>query len=135
MREQKLKGIKDFNLSPTGLPGVEERLTLLLSEGVQKGRISFHQAVDMACTRPASLFGLQRKGQLDVGYDADIVCFDPAVQHGFTADNLHGAVDFSAYSHLQLQGRVEYVWSRGDLVYENGNLTTSRGRGIYINKQ
>ena len=56
--KQKQQGAQDFTKCPSGAPGVEERLILLYSEGVRKGRITLPQLVKYACTNPARAAGL-----------------------------------------------------------------------------
>src|SRR4029077_7411064 len=60
-----------------GVPGLELRLPLLFSEGVQKGRISMQQFVALGATNHARLYGLYpRKGTIAVGSDADFAIWD-----------------------------------------------------------
>jgi gamma-glutamyltranspeptidase len=64
---------------PNGVPRIELRLPLLLSEGVGKGRLSLEQFVALAATNAARIYGLYpRKGTIAVGSDADIVIWDQA---------------------------------------------------------
>jgi Dihydroorotase and related cyclic amidohydrolases len=63
------------------VPGVETRLPLLFSEGVNKGRITLQQFVALSSTNAAKIYGLHpRKGTIAVGADADIVLWDPNAQ-------------------------------------------------------
>lgn len=57
-KRQKQQGADDFTKCPSGAPGVEERLSLLYSEGVCKGKISMEQLVKYACTNPAKVGGV-----------------------------------------------------------------------------
>ena len=72
---------KSFRKIPNGVPGVETRLPLLFSEGVNKGRITLQQFVALSSTNAAKIYGLHpRKGTIAVGADADIVLWDPDAQ-------------------------------------------------------
>src|SRR4029079_6898564 len=79
-RGKKLPGAnQSFRKIPNGVPGVETRLPLLFSEGVNKGRISLEQFLALSATTAAKIYGLHpRKGPIAVGADADIVLWDPA---------------------------------------------------------
>ena len=81
-RGKKLPGAdKSFRRIPNGVPGVETRLPLLFSEGVNKGRITLQQFVALSSTNAAKIYGLHpRKGTIAVGADADIVLWDPDAQ-------------------------------------------------------
>ena len=69
---QKLLGQGDFTKIPNGIPGIEDRVNLMYTYGVRRGRLDLHRFVDALSTRPAKLFGLfPRKGTIAVGSDAD----------------------------------------------------------------
>ena len=109
---QKHAHSEDFRLVPNGAPGVEERMTLLLSAGVACGRISLARAVEVLAANPARLFGLAgRKGALQEGYDADLVLFDPTAPFAFLDQNLHGGADYTLYHGMPLTGCIRRVWT------------------------
>ena len=67
-KRQKQQGADDFTKCPSGAPGVEERLSLLYSEGVCKGKISMEQLVKYACTNPAKVGGVYPQKGTPVSY-------------------------------------------------------------------
>ena len=132
---RKMRGLHDFTRCPGGIPGLEERLTVLYSEGVAKGRISVRRFVEAVSTAPARLFGLwSQKGSLAPGSDADAVIFNPGAEHVLTASELHGPGDYSAYEGLPLTGRVETVFLRGIQVADKNAFTAGRGCGRYLQR-
>src|SRR5919112_5216226 len=71
MWEQKKMGEKDFSKIPNGHPGIEHRMELLFSEGVNKGKISLNRYVEVTSTNAAKIFGMfPRKGIIAIGADA-----------------------------------------------------------------
>ena len=133
---QKQLGAKDFTRCPSGAPGVEERLILLYSEGVAKGRISLPRLVQCACAEPARVAGLYpRKGALIPGADADIVILDPAATGTLSTRNLHGNADYTCYEGFPVTGAIERVLLRGKTVALNGRFTGSRGDGRYLRRE
>ncbi len=133
--KQKQQGAQDFTKCPSGAPGVEERLILLYSEGVRKGRITLPQMVKYACTNPARAAGLYpRKGTLEPGADADLVMLDPEKEWTLTADRMHSAVDYTCYEGMKITGAVERVWLRGKIIAMNGAFTGTRGDGQYLHR-
>ena len=83
---QKAMGEGSFARTPNGLPGIEDRLTLVY-DGVVRGLFGVSRWVDLVATTPARLFGLHpRKGTIAPGSDADVVVFDPAVERALSAD-------------------------------------------------
>lgn len=72
--KEKQAGAQDFTACPNGAPGVEERMRILFSEGVMKGRITLPQMVHYLCTNPSRMYGLYpQKGTLLPGSDADLI--------------------------------------------------------------
>ena len=68
----------DFKQIANGIPGIELRLPILFSEGVQKGRIGLERLVELCCTNPARIYGLHPgKGTIAIGSDADLAIWDP----------------------------------------------------------
>ena len=133
--KQKQQGAQDFTKCPSGAPGVEERLILLYSEGVRKGRITLPQLVHYACTNPARVAGLYpRKGTIEKGADADLVILDPEKEWTLTTQRMHSAVDYSCYEGMKISGAVEQVLLRGKTVALNGAFTGERGDGIYLRR-
>ncbi len=120
-----------FTDVPGGIPGVETLLPLMYSEGVATGRIAPERLVSLLCTGAADLFGLERKGRIQVGYDADLVVFDPAAAWTIEPTALHGTSDFTPYAGMRLTGRVRVTVSRGEVIYEGGRFTGSPGRGRF----
>lgn len=133
--EQKLMGEKDFSKIPNGHPAIENRMELLYSEGVHKGRISINKYVEVACTNPAKIFGMfPRKGTLSPGSDADIVLFDPEAKHTISAKTHHMNVDYSAYEGWELTGKVRTVLLRGKIAIEDNKCLIEKGYGQFIRR-
>ena len=129
--QDKMAGLHDFTRCPGGAPGLEERLAVLYSEGVAKGRISVERFVECVSANPAKLFGLYpKKGALSPGSDADVVIFDPKAEYTLQTGQLHGPGDFSLYDGLRLTGRVDCVFLRGKKVAQDGEFTGERGMGM-----
>ncbi|MGG0718480.1 dihydropyrimidinase [Robertmurraya massiliosenegalensis] len=132
---QKTLGKDDFSLIPNGGPIIEDRVSILFSEGVAKGRISLNQFVDLSSTRAAKLFGLYpKKGTIAVGADADIVIFDPSVERVISANTHHMAVDYNAFEGIKVTGEPVSVLSRGEFVIRNKQFVGRVGAGKYLKR-
>ncbi len=131
--DQKAAGKDDFSKIPNGAPGIENRMELMYSEGVGKGRISLNRFVELNCTAPAKIFGLYpRKGTIAVGGDADLVIFDPKKQHTLSAKTHHMRCDYSSYEGWQVTGKVRTVLLRGKVAIDNGRALVGKGFGKYL---
>ncbi|MBT2685547.1 dihydropyrimidinase [Bacillus sp. ISL-37] len=132
---QKELGRGNFSKIPNGGPIVEDRVSILFSEGVMKGRISLNQFVDVTSTRAAKLFGLYpKKGTIAVGADADIVIFDPTVERTISAESHHMAVDYSAFEGMKVTGEPVSVLSRGEFVIRDKTFVGKPGAGQYLKR-
>lgn len=135
MKEQKELGVGDFSKIPNGAPGVENRMSLIYNGGVVENRISLNRFVELTSTAAAKMFGMfPKKGTIAVGSDADIVIFDPSVEHTFGVEDEHMNVDYSTYEGWKVKGKVETVLSRGKIVIENGEYKGKAGDGQFIKR-
>ena len=133
--EQKLMGKDDFSKIPNGHPAIENRLELLYTEGVGKGKITLNKFVEVTSTNAAKIFGMYpRKGTIAVGSDADLVIFDPNKEHTLSAKTHHMNVDYSGYEGWQLKGKVETVLLRGRVAIDKGDCLVRKGYGQFIKR-
>ncbi|WP_428032855.1 dihydropyrimidinase [Ancylobacter sp.] len=123
------RGRTSFRHIPNGIPGVETRLPILFSEGFMKGRIDLPRFVALTSTNHARLYGLERKGRIAVGMDADIAIWDPQVRRTIRHADLHDGSDYSPYEGLEVQGWPMTVILGGTVMVHEGALVGSKGQG------
>jgi len=126
---------ESFDKISNGGPGIETLLTVIYSEGVAKGRISIERMVDLLSTTPARLFGLNSKGSVEMGKDADLVIFDPAERRTITAAELHHTSDYTPYEGMAVTGGVVSTLVRGEFVVRDGHFVGRRGYGQFQQRQ
>jgi dihydropyrimidinase len=132
---QKDEGKDNFTLAPRGIPGIQERVALICSAGVQSGRISANRLVDLLCTTPAKLFGLfPRKGTLAVGSDADMVIFDPKMDQTLSKSIALSRSDYCAYEGLRVRGTPWLVIQRGRVIAREGKVMGRPGGGEFLQR-
>ncbi|HSI73646.1 MAG TPA: dihydroorotase [Fimbriimonas sp.] len=115
---------KPYPASPSGMPGVQTMLPLLLTFAAQ-GRLSLQLIAEMACEKPAELYGMLGKGKLDLGYDADLVLVDPKRSYIFERRMVQSKCGWSSYEGEPLTGSIEHVFLRGHQVVYEGELVGS----------
>jgi dihydropyrimidinase len=134
-RGQKEMGRGDFTKIPNGIPSVEDRVNLLYTHGVCRGRIDLRTFVDAASTQAARLFGLYpRKGAIAVGSDADLVVYDPAYRGTISAGTQTMAVDYSAFEGWSIEGRPSLVMVRGQVQARDGQFVGRLGHGKFLSR-
>jgi dihydropyrimidinase len=133
--EQKKMGEKDFSKIPNGHPAIENRMELLFTEGVNKGKITLNKFVEVTSTNAAKIFGMfPRKGCIAVGSDADIVIFDPEKDHTISAKTHHMNVDYSAYEGWKLKGKTQTTILRGQIAVQDGEVKIKKGYGQFVKR-
>jgi len=132
--EKRLVG-QPFDQISNGAPGIETLLAIVYSEGVQRGRVTVERMVDLLSTTPARLFGLNAKGSIEVGKDADIVLFDPQERRTITQSELHHTSDYTPYEGLAAAGIVRSTLVRGSFVIRDGRFVGRRGFGQFQERQ
>jgi dihydropyrimidinase len=130
--EQKALGRRDFSKIPNGLAMIQHRLVKLWDLGVEGGRITRSELVDMTSTAIARRFGLARKGAVAPGKDADLVVFDPSTPFEFSTRTSHMNVDYDLFEGETSTGSVRHTFCRGTLVYDRGEIRTRPGHGRFV---
>ncbi len=117
---------------PNGAPSLQNRLNILWTYGVCKGRISKSRLVDLYATMPARINGLEKKGRVEIGYDADLVIFDPDYQGIISVVNNLEGVDYCPFEGFEQKGRPDTVFLRGNKIVESGKYIGSKGQGRFV---
>ena len=121
----------DFSKIANGLPGVEVRMPLMF-DAMLKGRVSPTDLVRMCCTKPAEIHGLPFKGDIKVGFDADLVLWDPAGQVTYKDNDLSDNVGYNPWTGRTIAGSPKMVLLRGQTIVEDGKLAGQTGQGKWI---
>ncbi|MEV4418679.1 dihydropyrimidinase [Patulibacter sp. NPDC049589] len=129
---QKARGLDDFALVPNGLPMIQHRLAKMWDEGVRTGRLTPSELVDRCSTTIARRFGLESKGAIAPGKDADLVIFDPAAPRDYGVATSFMNVDYDLFEGETATGSVRTTLCRGTVVYDDGEIRTQPGHGRYV---
>lgn len=133
---QKEMGREDFTKIPNGIPSIEDRVNLVYSYGVKRGRIDLHTLVDACSTQAAKLFGLfPRKGTIALGSDADLVVYDPEYRGRISQKTQQMNVDYSAFEGWEIEGRPSVVTVRGRVMVREGKFVGELGHGRFLARQ
>ena len=135
-RGQKEMGRSDFTKIPNGIPSIEDRVNLVYTYGVKRGRIDLNTFVDACSTQAAKLFGLfPRKGTIALGSDADLVVYDPNYRGKISQKTQQMNVDYSAFEGWSLDGRPSVVTVRGEVQVRDGKFVGQLGHGKFLGRE
>ena len=132
---QKALGAHDFTKIPNGGPGIENRLQLLWHHGVNQGLLTPERFVALTSAEPARLFGLSTKGDIAAGKDADLLLWNPEANYTIQAATQHMNTDYSMFEGRQVRGNTHQVYSRGQLIVDQGKFQGTPGHGKFLKRQ
>ena len=116
--------------SPSGLPAVENSLSLMLTHGSENG-VGIERLAAAMCDAPARVWGLLGKGRIADGYDADVCLIDPAATFTVRDEDQFTKTKWSPWAGETLTGRVTDTWVGGRHVFSGGRVdATVRGTPI-----
>lgn len=121
--------------SPFGANSIQYSLPVFHEVSVVRRDRSLPFLVRVMCTNPARTFGMPNKGTLEPGTDADIVLFDPDNGDTIDAENNASNSTFSIYEGMDVSGRVEKTYVRGQLVADKGEIVADPGVGTYVERE
>lgn len=120
-----------------GLPGTQTLLPLIYTFGVKQGRMKLSGLARTLSSNPAKVMGLYpRKGAIKPGSDADLAIIDPAAAAAVDFRKLQHKTDYSPYQGMKLSGWAKYTILRGEVVAEEGELTSpDRPAGRFLRRK
>ena len=132
--EQKLIGKDNFCLIPNGSNGLEERLAVLWTKGVETGRLTLSEFVAVTSTNIAKILNIYpKKGAIVEGADADIVVWDPKISKTISVSNHHSILDYNVFEGFNVSAQSRFTISRGDVIWAWGqNSQPNPGRGRFV---
>ena len=116
--EEKRQGYKD---APSGIPELDTLLPILLN-AVNDGGLEIKELVKLCCEGPAKLFGMKGKGQIEAGFDADLVVVDMEKEFTVKNEKLFTKCKWSPYAGSTFKGCAVMTFVNGELVYKNGKI-------------
>jgi len=119
-------------LAKSGFGGTEYLLSGVFSEG-SKRSMSLNHMAELLCWNPAQRFGLLEKGDIAVGYDADLVLLNPNETFVVRAAESESQQGYTPFEGMELTGRVKSTFLRGNLIYDQGQILGSPS-GRYLKR-
>lgn len=119
-----------------GISSLQLRLPLVWTSGSERG-FSIEKISEWLSSSPAKLAGLEnRKGKIDVGFDADFVVWNPSRSFQVEPSMLYHRHKLTPYQGKKLKGVVEQTYLRGQLIYDVGNFQEAKkGKLLFRDNQ
>jgi dihydropyrimidinase len=132
---QKAMGESDFIEIPNGCGGIEERMAVIWDSGVNTGRLTPSEFVQITSANAARIFNIHaRKGFIAAGADADIVVWDPNAAKTFSSRTLFSKGDFNIFDGRTVRGYPTHAIAGGRLAFARGEPMAEQGRGNYVRR-
>jgi allantoinase len=119
-------------IAKSGFGGTEYLLPALLSEGSRRG-MGYNHIARVTSWNPAQRFGLNRKGDIAEGFDADIAIVDPAHSWTIAARDSPSTQGYTPFEGLEMSARIDATFLRGMKIFENGQVL-GKPRGEYLHR-
>jgi len=119
-------------MAKSGFGGTEYLLPALLSEGKRRG-MGYNHIARVTSWNAAQRFGLNRKGDIAEGFDADIAIVDPAHSWTIAARDSPSTQGYTPFEGLEMSARVDATFLRGMKIFENGQVL-GKPRGEYLHR-
>ena len=133
---QKRFGLGDFTKIPNGTGGLEDRMPMLWTYGVNTGRITMNEFVAVTSTNVAKIFGMYpKKGAVAVGSDADLVVWDPLKEKVIGADTQQSSIDYNVFEGKAVKGLPRFTLTRGKVAVQDGEMRCEEGHGEFVARE
>ena len=133
--ELKTRGADDMFAAWGGVTGLQSLLPVMLTEGVHARRLSLVDLAQLVSTRPAQRLGIwPRKGEIQLGADADLVLVDLEREWTLTTQALEAKSGISPYVGRRFRGAVARTIVRGRTVFADGKVTAEPGDGWFVQR-
>jgi dihydropyrimidinase len=133
--EQKRMGLGDFTKIPNGTGGLEDRMPVLWSAGVNTGRLTKEEFVAVTAANIARILNIYpKKGAVAVGSDADLVIWDPRKSKKITAKKQVSRIDYNVFEGFECTGAPVTVLSRGRIAWTDGDMRAKPGDGDFVRR-
>ncbi len=131
--DQKRTGIGDFTKIPNGTGGLEDRMPMLWTHGVNTGRLTPNEFVAVTSTNIAKILNMYpKKGAVLVGADADLVVWDPEAEKVISAGRQQSSIDYNVFEGQHVKGLPRYTLTRGVVAVTEGRVDSHEGHGEFV---
>jgi dihydropyrimidinase len=133
---QKRAGLGNFAKIPNGTGGLEDRMPVLWTKGVNTGRLTKEEFVAVTSTNIAKILNLYpKKGAIREGSDADIVVWDPKRKKTISAKTQQSIIDYNVFEGFEVTGLPRFVLTRGEVAVTENAVDAHPGHGEFVPRE
>ena len=114
---------KKYPLSPSGMPGVQTLLPVMLDH-VNKGKLKIEQLITLVCENPCDLFGIKNKGYIKENYDADLTIVDMNKEVVIKDSWIESKCGWTPFNNYKVKGFPVATIVNGEIVMENSKIVS-----------
>ncbi|TPK69782.1 dihydropyrimidinase [Mesorhizobium sp. B2-4-15] len=134
--KQKRFGVGDFTKIPNGTGGLEDRMPVLWTKGVNTGRLTMNEFVAVTSTNIAKILNMYpKKGAIVEGADADIIVWDPKRKKTISSKKQQSVIDYNVFEGVEVTGLPRFVFSRGELSIQEAEVKAKPGHGEFVGRE
>ncbi|TPK47814.1 dihydropyrimidinase [Mesorhizobium sp. B2-5-4] len=134
--EQKRFGVGNFTKIPNGTGGLEDRLPVLWTKGVNTGRLTMNEFVAVTSTNIAKILNMYpKKGAIVEGADADIIVWDPKRKKTISSKKQQSVIDYNVFEGVEVTGLPRFVFSRGELSIDEAEVKAKPDHGEFVGRE
>ena len=121
---------KKYPLSPSGMPGVQTLLPVMLDH-VNKGKLKIEQLITLVCENPCDLFGIKNKGYIKENYDADLTVVDMNKEVVIKDSWIESKCGWTPFNNYKVKGFPVATLVNGEIVMENNKIISpAKGKSL-----
>ena len=117
----KINKDKKYPNSPSGMPGVQTLMPVMLNH-INDGNLSLNQLVKLVCENPVKIFGIQNKGFIKEGYDADFTIVDMNKKIIIKNENIESKCRWSPFNEVEFKGTPVATIIAGKIKMKEGKI-------------
>jgi len=117
---------KKYPLSPSGMPGVQTLVPIMLDH-VNKKKLTIEQFVRLVSENPAKIFNIKNKGFIKKGYEADLTIVDMEKIVKIDNDKIESKCKWSPFHGVEVKGFPVITIVNGEIKMKNGKITGKPG--------
>ncbi len=114
-----------YTKAPSGGPLVQHAVVAMF-EAYHQGKITIEKIVEKMCHNPASLFKIEKRGFIKVGYYADLAIVNAGLPWSVKKENILAKCGWSPFEGYTFKSRITHTFVNGQLVYQGFKVSPKK---------